>query len=151
MLHAINDRLDLLADITFTQWSKLDQVPILASGVGVLDTVMLEFENAFRYSLGLNYEFSERFVGKAGIALDESPVNDDNRAVRLPDSDAIWVSLGGSYEVGQSGKLDFGYSHLFTSESAINQDRGNAALFGLVSGSYNVSMDVVSLQYSMSF
>jgi long-chain fatty acid transport protein len=152
VVHAINDNLDLLADITFTQWSKLDRVPISASGIGVLDTIMFEFEDAFRYSLGFNYQWSERFVGKIGVALDESPVNDYNRAVRLPDSDAIWVSLGGSYKVGRSGKLDFGYSHLFTtSDPAIDQDRDNAALFGVVSGTYETSMDKISFQYSLSF
>ena len=104
-----------------------------------------------RYSLGLNYKCSERFIGKAGVAFDESPVTDQNRTVRLPDNDRIWVSVGGSYKVGQSGKLDFGYSHLFTSESSINQDRGNAAAFGLVSGTYEASIDIVSVQYSMSF
>jgi long-chain fatty acid transport protein len=150
LVQAINDKIDLLADVTYTRWSTVDTIPIVTPG-GTLDTLVLDFDDAFRYSLGMNYKCSEKFIGKAGIAFDESPVNDENRTVRLPDNDRIWISLGGSYKVGQAGKLDFGYSHLFTSESSINQDRGNAAAFGLVSGTYEASIDIVSLQYSMSF
>lgn len=151
LVQAINDKVDLLADITYTRWSEIDRVRIVASSGATLDTLVLDFDDALRYSVGLNYRCTERFTGRAGLAFDESPVNDQNRTVRLPDSDRIWLSLGGGYKVGQSGRLDFAYSHLFTSDSSINQDRGNAAAFGLVSGTYEASIDIVSVQYSVSF
>ncbi len=150
LVQAISDKIDLLADVTLTRWSEIDTVPIVAPS-GTLDTLVLNFDDALRYSLGLNYRCSDRFTGRVGVAFDESPVNDQNRTVRLPDNDRIWISLGGGYKIGQSGKLDFAYSHLFTSESSINQDRGDATMFGLVSGTYEASIDIVSVQYSMSF
>jgi len=151
LVQAINDRLELLADVTFTRWSEIDRVPIVATSGATLDTLVLNFDDTMRYSVGLNYRWTDQFTAKVGTALDESPVNDSNRTVRLPDTDRIWVSLGGTYKVSQAGKLDFGYSHLFTSDSQINQTRGNAVLFGTVSGSYEASIDIFSIQYSISF
>ncbi|HEV8261091.1 MAG TPA: outer membrane protein transport protein, partial [Burkholderiales bacterium] len=94
---------------------------------------------------------SERFTGKVGVALDQSPVNDTNRTVRLPDNDRKWISVGGSYRPGTSSKIDFGYSHLFVSNTPIDQTRGNAAGFGRVAGNYDASIDVLSIQYTHSF
>ncbi len=151
LVQAINDRLELLADVTYTRWSEIDRVPIVATGGATLDTLVLDFDDTMRYSVGLNYRWTDQFTAKVGTALDESPVNDGNRTVRLPDTDRIWVSLGGTYKVSQAGKLDFGYSHLFTSESQINQTRGNAVLFGTVAGTYDSSIDIFSIQYTHSF
>jgi long-chain fatty acid transport protein len=151
LVQAINDRLDLLADVTFTKWSTVDSVPIVVTGGATLDTLVLDFDDSWRYSLGLNYRWTDKFTGKFGVALDQSPVNDSNRTVRLPDTDRRWISIGGTYRVSDAGKLDFGYSHLFTSDSSINQSRGNPVLFGTVSGTYEASIDILSVQYSMSF
>jgi len=82
--------------------------------------------------VGLNYRCSERFTGKVGVALDQSPVNDTNRTVRLPDNDRKWISVGGSYRPGTSSKIDFGYSHLFVSNTPIDQTR--ATLQALTGG-----------------
>jgi long-chain fatty acid transport protein len=151
LVQAINDKFDLLADVTFTRWSEIQSIRIVNSSGGTVDTLVLNFDDTYRFSVGLNYKCSDKFIGKFGLAYDQSPVDDQNRTVRLPDNDRKWISVGGSYKVGQAGKLDFGYSHLFSSDSSINQDRGNALAFGLVSGTYEASIDIVSLQYSMSF
>jgi long-chain fatty acid transport protein len=152
LMQAINDRFDLLADITFTRWSEIQTVRIINPATGATrDTLVLNFDDTTRYSIGLNYKFTDRFIGKVGVALDESPVSDQYRTVRLPDTDRKWIAVGGGWKVGQAGKLDFGYAHLFTSDSSIDQTRGNAAAFGRVAGTYEASIDIVSVQYSMSF
>lgn len=152
LVQTLNDKIDLLADVTFTRWSEIQTIRILNPATGATrDTLVLNFDDTTRYSIGLNYKFSDRIIGKFGVALDESPVSDQDRTVRLPDSDRKWIALGGSFKVGQAGKLDLGYAHLFTSESSIDQTRGNAAAFGRVAGTYEASIDIVSVQYSMSF
>lgn len=152
LVHTLNDKVDLLADVTFTRWSEIQTVRIINPATGATrDTLVLNFDDTTRYSIGLNYKFTDRFIGKVGVALDESPVSDQDRTVRLPDTDRKWISVGGGWKVGQAGKLDFGYAHLFTSDSSIDQTRGNAAAFGRVAGTYEASIDILSVQYSMSF
>jgi len=151
LMHALSDKIDLLADVTFTRWSEIDRIRIVNSSGATVDTLVLDFDDALRYSVGLNYKCSDRWTGKIGVAFDESPVNDQNRTVRLPDNDRKWIAAGGSYKVGQAGKLDFGYAYLFTSDSSIDQTRGSAAAFGRVAGTYEASIHIVSVQYSTSF
>jgi len=152
LVQKLNDKIDLLADVTFTRWGEIQQIQILNPANGATrDTLVLNFDDTYRYSVGLNYRCSERFTGKVGVALDQSPVNDTNRTVRLPDNDRKWISVGGSYRPGTSSKIDFGYSHLFVSNTPIDQTRGNAAGFGRVAGNYDASIDVLSIQYTHSF
>jgi long-chain fatty acid transport protein len=151
LMHALNDKIDLLADVTFTRWSEIDRVNVVAPSGATLDTLVLDFDDTVRYSLGINYRCSDRFTGKLGIAFDESPVDDQNRTVRLPDNDRKWIAAGGSYKVGQAGKLDFGYAYLFTSDGSIDQTRGSQLNFGRVAGTYEASIHIVSVQYSTSF
>lgn len=152
LVQKLSDRIDLLADVTFTRWSEIQQIRIVNPANGATrDTLVLNFDDTYRYSVGMNYRFSETFIGKIGVALDESPVSDRDRTVRLPDNDRKWVSMGGSMKVGTSGKLDFGYSHLFVSDTSIDQNRGNSAGYGRVVGSYDASIDILSAQYTFIF
>jgi long-subunit fatty acid transport protein len=70
--------------------------------------------------------------------------------------------VGAAMKVGGSGKLDLGYSHLFIKDADINFTRSQQvpgqtvplAQFGTastVNGSYEGSVDIFSIQYSMSF
>lgn len=152
LVQTISDKIDVLADVTFTRWSEIQTVSILNPANGTTrDTLVLNFDDSFRYSLGLNYKCTDRFTGKIGVAFDETPVNDQDRTVRLPDTDRKWIAVGGSYRVGSTGKLDLGYAHLFLSDAPIDQTRGSAATNGRVAGSYEGSIDILSIQYSMIF
>ncbi len=152
LMQGLSDKIDLLADVTFTRWSEIQTIRVVNPANGATrDNLILNFDDTYRYSLGLNYKLSDQFTLKAGVALDESPVSDQNRTVRLPDNDRLWLTLGGSYKVGQSGKFDFAYANLSTDDTPIDQTRGNAAGFGRVAGSYDVGIHIFSVQYSMSF
>lgn len=152
LVHALNDKIDLLADVTFTRWSEIQTIRIINPATGApRDTLVLNFDDTTRYSIGLNYKCTDRFTGKFGVAFDETPVSDQDRTVRLPDQDRKWLSVGGSYKVSQAGKLDVGYAHLFLSDAPIDQTRGNAASFGRVAGSYEGSIDILSVQYTHNF
>jgi long-chain fatty acid transport protein len=152
LVQAINAKLDLLADVTFTRWSEIQTIRIVNPANGATrDTLTLNFDDAWRYSIGVNYKWTDRFTGKFGLALDQTPVTDVARTVRLPDNDRKWISLGGAYRLTPGSKLDFGYSHLFITDAPIDQTRGNAAAFGRVAGTYEGSVDILSLQYSLSF
>lgn len=152
LVQALNDKIDLLADITFTRWSEIQTIRIInpATG-GTRDTLVLNFDDTTRYSIGVNYKCTDRFTSKFGVAFDETPVSDQDRTVRLPDQDRKWIAVGGSYKFSQTGKLDFGYAHLFLSDAPIDQTRGNAAAFGRVAGSYEGSINIFSAQYTHSF
>jgi long-chain fatty acid transport protein len=160
----LNDQWEFLADATFTKWSQIDQINIVNSTNGTLrDVLHLDFDDTWRFSIGANYKLNDTWTLKGGVAYDQTPVKGaDSRTVRLPDNDRTWLSVGAAMKVGGSGKLDLGYSHLFIKDADINFTRSQQvpgqtvplAQFGTastVNGSYEGSVDIFSIQYSMSF
>jgi long-chain fatty acid transport protein len=158
----LNDQWEFLADATFTKWSDINRIDIVNSTNGTLrDTLVLDFDDTWRYSIGANYKLNEGWTLKGGVALDQSPVKGaSSRSVRLPDNDRTWVSIGAAMKIKETGKLDFGYSHLFIKDADINFSRGQYApgtttvvptTVSNVRGSYSGSVDIFSVQYSLSF
>jgi len=159
--HAFNPRWEMLADITYTRWSKLKAVPLVttsasavvpASGV-TLDTFNFQFKDTYRVGVGVNYKWSDAFTLKLGAAYDKSPVEDRFRLTFLPDSDRTWLAIGAQYRMSKQATLDIGYAHLFVKDGSINQQRGVAALplQGNVIGNYDNHVNIVSAQFSYSF
>lgn len=162
LAHQMNDRLQLLADATLTNWSSIQAIDIRDGNSGaVRDRLTLDFDDSWRYSIGANFKLNEEWILKGGIAYDETPVKGaTSRTVRLPDNDRTWVSVGAQMKVKQSGRLDFGYSHLFIKDADIDHTRGqftpgtttvNPATVSNVQGTYEGSVDIFSIQYTHSF
>lgn len=158
LAHALNDKVQLLADVTFTRWSEIDTVNVIDTSTGATrDVLRFNFDDAWRFSIGANYKLNDAWILKGGLAYDQTPVKDaQSRTVRLPDNDRKWIAIGGQRKVGAAGKLDIGYAHLFISDAPIDFQRsqlGVLAGFGdsRVTGTYEGSVDILSVQYSMSF
>ena len=160
----LNDQWEFLADATYTKWSEINRINIVDSTNGTLrDSLVLDFDNTWRYSIGANYKLNDGWTLKGGVAYDQSPVKGaTTRSVRLPDNDRTWLSLGASMKILNSGKLDFGYSHLFIKDADINFTRSQQApgqttptpapgTASTVLGTYTGSVDIFSVQYSLSF
>lgn len=160
----LNDQWEFLADATFTRWSEINRINIVNSTNGTLrDSLVLDFDNTWRYSIGVNYKLNDGWTLKGGLALDQTPVKGaTTRSVRLPDNDRTWVSLGAAMKIMQNGRLDMGYSHLFIKDADINITRSQQlpgqtvptpqpGTASTVAGSYTGSVDIFSIQYTISF
>ncbi len=151
--HAVDNRWELLGDVTYTRWSTIKTVPIIRLDTGTpLDTFNLQFSDTWRAGIGANYKLSEAFTLKFGLAYDKSPVSDVFRTVRLPDNDRTWVSIGGKYRWSKATTLDFGYAHLFVKDGPIANLQGTApGQNGNVIGNYKNQVNIVSVQFSHGF
>jgi long-chain fatty acid transport protein len=153
--HKMNEKVELLGDVTWTQWSKIDQLPLLrtsgpANGT-TLDTLRFNFDDTWRVSFGVNYKYNGPWTLKAGVAYDQAPVpSAQDRSVRLPDSDRYWLSLGASYSVNQASRFDLGYTYVMVKDADINNDQ-SAAGRGIVNGTYKANVNVFGLQYQHTF
>jgi long-chain fatty acid transport protein len=94
----LNDKWDILGDITWTGWSSIQELRILRTDGSLLSVLPENFKDTWRYAAGVNYQYSDKVVLRAGVAYDQSPVNDTDRSVRLPDSDRTWLSVGTRYK-----------------------------------------------------
>ena len=87
---------------------RLEQHPGTADRAhhGSLLSVLPEnFKDTWRFSAGANYQYNEKIVLRAGVAYDQSPVNDIDRTPRLPDSDRTWLTIGGRYKYSTRAQL----------------------------------------------
>jgi long-chain fatty acid transport protein len=149
-IHQLDDRWDVMVDATWTGWSVLQQIKIdRASGLNV-QTVQENWKNTWRVSAGTSYRYNMQWKARAGIAFDQAPVSDAYRTARIPDNNRIWLTDGGQYKPSKQAAIDFGYAHLFVKDSTI-ADMQAASGKGNLIGTYNNSVDIISVQYAYSF
>lgn len=120
-LHSVSDRVDLMASARLTSWSTFDELRIKFDN-GLPDAVTPEnWDDTTTISLGVAYHMTDQLTIRGGIAMDESPVSDEFRTARIPDSDRDWLTLGLSYSPSPSMTLDFGYAHLEGDDASISE------------------------------
>lgn len=150
----LDDRWDLLADITWTRWSQFKALTIMRdngsnSAVG---TTQEHWNNTLRYSLGLNYRYSDAVKLRTGIAYDQEAIDNNHRTARIPGNDRIWLSFGASWQYSPQTRFDAGYAHLFIKEATIYDDQQTPAPSkGLIAGKYDGSADILSVQFTHQF
>jgi long-chain fatty acid transport protein len=110
----VTEDLTLLGGFEWANWSRLDRVKVKVRGAGAtLTTLPFDYKDGYVLSGGAEYAFTPDFTGRLGVAYEWSPINDDNRGVRIPDDDRWWLSAGGSYKYSPNLSFDLGYSYVF--------------------------------------
>ena len=134
-----------LADATWTNWSRFDQLVISYDRGDQGATVTNEnWEDSWRFSLGASYRYGDRWTLRMGVAYDQTPIPDaEHRTPRIPGNDRRWVAVGASYRARDGMRLDFGYAHLFVSDTPI---RNTSTQGHLLTGTYESDVDIVSAQ-----
>lgn len=154
MVHDMTD-LTLLADVTWTGWSSFDELRIQYDNVAQSDSVTTEsWDNSIRVSLGADYQYSDDVTLRAGWAYDETPVpSAERRTARVPGNTRRWLSFGGTYTINQAFTVDIGYSHLFISDTAINNEFESRVptLASTLNGTYEASVDILSAQLRWNY
>jgi long-chain fatty acid transport protein len=147
----INDRWDVMADVQWTGWSSIKELKFVRTTGTVLQSTPENFDDAWRVSVGANYRMNDQWKFRGGVAWDQTPVNAQDRSVRLPDDDRWWLALGAQYKVSNNFKIDGGFSYIWVGNGDINQNAGSTTANGLVKGSYDSSVTIFSLQATYTF
>ncbi len=151
LYHAFSNQWALLADATWTRWSRFDELVIKYDNPMQPDTVQPEnWGNSMRYSLGAIYKPSNKWTFRVGTAYDETPIDHTvDRTPRIPGNDRTWVAVGVGYQMTENMGIDIGYSHLFidtTDLNALDHSTGHQLI-----GEYESSVDILSAQMTLKF
>jgi long-chain fatty acid transport protein len=146
----LNSHWDLLADITWTRWSRFRELRVLRENGSTLTVTPQNWDNTMRYSVGLNYKYSDTLKLRVGVAYDEEAIEDEFRTVRIPGNDRKWLAFGANWKATPNTTLDIGYAHLFISDPDID-DNQLAIARGRVRGDYDASVDMLSMQVTHNF
>jgi long-chain fatty acid transport protein len=156
--HALNNRTRVMAEAEWVNWSRLGILPVVIDeaipGIAPAGSTVANFDFQWRdgwlFSIGGEYDWSPSLTLRSGVAYEISPVDGaTTRLVQDPDSDRVWLSLGGSYDWNSYTRLDFSYSHVFFENNAPFNRVGGSTLFATPNllGTADVAMDVISIGF----
>jgi long-chain fatty acid transport protein len=113
--HELSDRFAILADITWTRWSRFRELRFRFDNPAQPTVVEPQrWNDSFRYALGLRWRPLRALECRIGTAYDETPIPDATlRRPRIPDSDRVWLSAGLGMRPFENVRVDVGYAHLF--------------------------------------
>ena len=151
VFYRLNDKWDVMGDIQYTHWSKLQNLTFVRTTGAVLSSTPENFRNTWRYSVGTNYHYDDQWMFRAGYAYDQTPVNSTDLTPRLPDNNRNWLTIGAQYKWNKDLALDFGFAYIWISDPQINQNAGSTAQNGLIKGSYSANVQIYGAQLTYSF
>jgi len=143
---AVSPSMRLMGTFEWTNWSTFDSLTLSnAAPVNAASaTIPANWHDAWFASVGAEYDVSHALTVRAGVAYEESPIqNDTERLTPVPDSDRVWVSAGATYKLNHHTTLDFAYTHVFVEKARF--DREPATQPGVnLTGTAETSVDIVS-------
>ena len=142
----------VLADWSWTGWDSIQDLTIvdaLTGGSFFSANTPLKFDNSWRAGLGIEHQFNPSWLLRAGVAYDQTPVQDEYRTPRLPDEDRTWLALGFRYQPEQSAPwwIDVGYTHIWVDDAKSELANGPITL----NGEYESDIDIVAAQVSFRY
>jgi long-chain fatty acid transport protein len=159
----INDRWAVLGSAVYTGWHvfksiQLNNVPVPnisqtppfpITQANIINTVPQNFHDAWRFALGANYHANARWMLRVGGGYDQTPTNNTDRNIRLPDVDRWALAVGAHYQWKPNLGVDVGYTHLFSgSKTSIHsgQQLSPTSSYFVDSDSGNFAADLVGAQ-----
>ena len=149
----VNQQFDILADVSWTGWSVIKELRIRRADGSTLQVLPQNFDDTWRFAAGLNYYPNDKVVLRAGVAYDQSPVNDIDRSARLPDTDRTWLTVGARYKYSSALNFDLAAGYIFVKNGSINNSGtpASVAANGLINGEYDNHVIIVSGQFNYRF
>lgn len=151
VFHRYDSHWDLMGDVQFTHWSVFKNLTFVRTTGDVLASTPENFRDTWRVSAGATYHYNDAWTFRGGLAWDETPVNSTDITPRLPDGNRTWISLGTQYNFNRNLALDAGFSYIFVNNASTNQNAGSTATYGLINGTYNLNVTVLSAQLTYKF
>jgi long-chain fatty acid transport protein len=150
---AVTPQLKVSLGAQWTQWSALKSVNIQSTTATA--PINAGFFDTWFTSLGASYQWNDAWTLRSGIGWDQSPVDNRYRTAILPDQDRIMLGLGFGYKISDALTLDGAYAHYFAPHASMNGSINNTDNnpFGAttLSGTYQLSLDIVSLSVRYGF
>jgi long-chain fatty acid transport protein len=151
----INQQWAVTGTAQWTNWSRVRTAPVVNRVTGAPITGLgFRYKDEWFFAAGAEYKYNPQWTFRAGVAYEKSPIDDENRGVRVLDSDRIWLSLGAGYKFSEKLDIDFSYSHIFLKSGKVDivpvgnafNPVGNPAFNGAAqfNGRSKGSIDIVS-------
>ena len=150
--HQVNQETRVFADATWYGWSAYSTSPIKKKSDGsIASTATNNYRNTVSYGLGVEHDYKDGLVARAGIMVDPTPTNDTDRSTSTPDSDRTWLAAGLSKTLNESMTIDAALTHIMADKTKINKAIGAGGSAGFVKANVKGSTNIVSLGFRYKF
>ena len=148
--HEVAPAWTLLGTVEWTNWSRLPELNVTCdNGIGGICApggslggapLALGWHDGWFFSAGVEHQYSSQLTLRGGIAYEISPIqNPDERTIRVPDADRVWLSVGGSYKYSEWTTIDLSYAHVFVEDATTDRtETGGVRLVGDVESSADI-------------
>lgn len=119
----MSERLKLMFGASWTRWSEFQEIRVLDSQGDTITQESQNYTNAWAFATGGEYQLTPTLALRAGLALDFTPNNDEDRSVRIPADDRRIFSLGAGWTPTDNLTVDLAYSYLSERSTFIEQAR----------------------------
>jgi long-chain fatty acid transport protein len=147
--HELTDRLAVMANVGWQEWSEFGKSDITISSQTTTSlTQDRNYNDTWHFAFGVQYRVTDPWLLSAGIAYDESPVDDDDRTPDLPLDRQIRYAVGAQYDWDDDISFGFAYEYLDAGDAKIDQFRGPLA--GRLEGEYDTN-EIHFLAFNVSW
>jgi long-chain fatty acid transport protein len=127
--HELNDKWTIYAGSTWTRWSRLQEIRVENEGVpaplsGMLSTIVepQNWHDTWGHAIGASYKLNPQWTLRAGLAVDQSPTNNQDRSPRIPSGDRRALSLGAGWSPSDDVTIDVAYSYIREEEVKVESE-----------------------------
>ena len=144
----ISPEITLLTEVQWTNWSVVKTLRIQRPDGSAVSDQPEQWHGSWFGSIGATWRPDANWSLRGGFAFDQSPIPDQFRTARLPDSDRYWLTVGLGYEWTQDIRLNAAYAHIFMASPSISELSPTG---DLLAGQYSNHIDIVSLSATVRF
>ena len=149
LTHDVTDKFTLKASGVFTLWHSFEQFEATFENTDQPPEILTQdWRDVWGISVGGEYDISDRVSIRAGVFIDETPVNETFTSPRVPDADRIWLNAGFSKKISQRIGADFAAGYLLSENARVRQpaERAENAFRGAASADFETNALFVSLR-----
>jgi long-chain fatty acid transport protein len=133
--HELNDRLAVMGDFGWENWSKFGQVDVAVVGTNTTSlTTTTSYNDTYHVGIGSQYRLNPEWLLNGGFAYDSSMVSAANQSIALPVGANYKFGLGANWLMNPKVKLGFSNELSYSGDMSVSQNCG--PLTGQVTGEF---------------
>ncbi|BFI97366.1 MAG: outer membrane protein transport protein [Rhodanobacter sp.] len=144
------EKFGLGADVSWTQWSVMRDLTLVYANPQQPTTVLpFNWRNTYYVAVGGEYYATSKLTLRAGVSVDQAPMNAVNRDPRVPDAARRMVAFGIGYQASKNFAINASYAHIFVSHAGV--DGSVSATADVLTGSFDDYGNLLSLSAQYKF
>lgn len=138
------------ADVSWTQWSVMRSLTVnYANPTQPATTLPFNWRNTYYVSVGGEYYATDKLTLRAGVAIDQAPMDAGDRDPRVPDAARHMVTFGIGYKATDNFQINAAYAHIFVAHAGVNS--AVDATGDILTGSFDDYGNLLSLSAQYKF